>query len=120
MKKVLLTMAMAMLLPFALRAQITTFPWTEGFENGSAMPAGFSVIDNDNDGNNWDYVYYTSSALGHNGSFGLLSSASYINNVGPLTPDNWLILPAFTLPANSDYNLSWYALGYDQTSYYMS
>ena len=112
-------MAMAMLLPFALRAQITTFPWTEGFENGSAMPAGFSVIDNDNDGNNWDYVYYTSSALGHNGSFGLLSSASYINNVGPLTPDNWLILPAFTLPANSDYNLSWYALGYDQTSYYM-
>ncbi len=112
-------MAMAMLLPFALRAQITTFPWTEGFENGSAMPACFSVIDNDNDGNNWDYVYYTSSALGHNGSFGLLSSASYINNVGPLTPDNWLILPAFTLPANSDYNLSWYALGYDQTSYYM-
>lgn len=118
MKKALFTLALAaMMLP--LSAQITSFPWTEDFENGTALPTGFSVIDNDGDGYNWDYVYYTSSAMGNNGSTGFMSSASYINNVGALTPDNWLILPAFTLPAGSDFDLSWYALGYDNSSYYM-
>lgn len=118
MKKALFTLALAaMMLP--LSAQITSFPWTEDFENGTALPTGFSVIDNDGDGYNWDYTYYTSSAMGNNGSTGFMSSASYINNVGALTPDNWLILPAFTLPAGSDFDLSWYALGYDNSSYYM-
>ena len=118
MKKALFTLALAaMMLP--LSAQITSFPWTEDFENGTALPTGFSVIDNDGDGYNWDYTYYTSSAMGNNGSTGFMSSASYINNVGALTPDNWLILPAFTLPAGSNFDLSWYALGYDNSSYYM-
>ena len=62
---------------------------TEGFE-GTGLPTGWLAVDNDGDAYNWDCDWtYTPHA-------GLQSaaSASYINYVGPLTPDNWLITPA--------------------------
>jgi hypothetical protein len=39
-------------------------------------------------------------------------SNSYVNGgVGAITPDNWLITPAITLPADGNYTLSWFATG---------
>ncbi len=90
---------------------INTFPWIEDFE-ATDIPVGFSFIDNDNDGNNW----YLSNFEGNNSSSGTgtISSASYINGVGALTPDNWMILPPIAVPTNaSDFTLSWYEGGQD-------
>lgn len=100
------------LVSFAANAQITTFPWTEGFE-GSSMPSNITLIDNDNDGRNWMHHINTGSGnfSTHDGN-GVVVSASYENGV--LTPDNWMILPAFTLPANATgFNLTWWAVGQD-------
>ena len=55
----------------------TTLAYEADFSNG--IPSNWSTVDVDGDGNNWvsgtNFVY----------------SESYINNVGALTPDNWLI-----------------------------
>jgi hypothetical protein len=93
---------------------ISTFPWTEGFDNGT-IPSSFTLIDNDNDGFNWSAAYLYNQGAGHNASAGFVSSASYDgNSQSPLYPDNWLILPSFTLPTNaSDFSLSWYVKGQD-------
>lgn len=62
----------------------------ENFSTG-ALPAGWSMIDNDGDTYNWDPAY---GLLGHNPvptDSACISSASYINGVGALTPDNFLV-----------------------------
>ena len=94
---------------------VSTFPWMEQFEYGTT-PAGFTLIDNDGDGYNWDpsFLYSNGGTYGHNGSQGMIASASYDNNVGALTPDNWMILPTMVIPANAtDLELSWYEKGQD-------
>ncbi len=67
------------------------------FESG--MPAGWTTIDADGDGNNWSDL----GMDGHNGG-ACISSQSYINYVGPLTPDNYLVSPAVTLGAGSTFS----------------
>ena len=63
---------------------------TFDFEDGTLM--GWTNIDADGDGNVWQNG--SSSGLGgHDGSAGMLFSQSYINQVGPLTPDNYLVSP---------------------------
>lgn len=62
----------------------------QGFE-GPVIPAGWSNIDNDNDGYGW----YILSESPHSGT-NCIASASYMNN-SALTPDNWLITPAIEL-----------------------
>ncbi|MDO5316884.1 MAG: choice-of-anchor J domain-containing protein, partial [bacterium] len=84
---------------------------TVGFESG--LPAGWTTIDADGDGHNWididnftnEYSYYTGMTLDwyHGGSNAMLS-ASYINQVGALTPDNYLVSPQVTLGAGSSIN----------------
>ena len=91
---------------------IATFPWTEGFETGMA-PSGFVFVDSDNDSYGWEVSDFGATGNGHNGSTYVVTSASYVNNVGALTPDNWMVLPSFTLPAGSDFELSWYEKGQD-------
>ena len=61
-----------------------------GYENG-AVPDGWSVIDADGDGFNWEVVNYVDD--NGNVTHTALSSASFINNYGALTPDNWVITP---------------------------
>lgn len=85
MKKVLLTLAMALLLPVALRAQLT-----EDFNNG--IPSTWTTIDNDGDGYGWEGI-----TLSQDGSNKGAASYSYINGTGALTPDNWLVTPAVTI-----------------------
>ena len=62
----------------------------QGFESGMG---DWFAIDADGDGYNWNTdVPYEA----HSGS-GLIASASYVNNVGAVTPDNWLVSPEVTL-----------------------
>ncbi len=65
------------------------------FEDGDP---NWTMIDADGDGNNW-YLLDCSEIeenYAHSGT-NLMTSASYINNVGALTPDNWLVLPQYTV-----------------------
>ena len=93
---------------------VNSFPWIENFENGTA-PSGFSFVDNDGDGLNWDPSYLFGQGYGYNGSNGLIASASWDPNTNlALTPDDWMILPTFTLPTDaSDFELTWYEKGQD-------
>ena len=61
-----------------------------GFNSESDVE-GWTLIDADGDGNNWGLQNFS--------DYTCASSASYINNVGALTPDNWLISPAVTIKA---------------------
>ncbi len=96
-------------------------PITEDIEDASAFvdptlpSSGWIAIDNDGDGYNWFYAaadedYSTFNSLsGEDGE--CVTSASYINFVGELTPDNWLISPAFQVPSNTQ--LQYYVCGQD-------
>lgn len=101
---------------------ISTFPWTESFDL-TTLPTGFIAIDADGDGYNWDCTYWNtndgqvSNIYSHSGN-GVIASASYINDIGALSPDNWLILPAFEIPAGSEYELTWYEADYDYPESY--
>ena len=80
---------------------VTSFPWTEGFEGG--IGACWSTIDNNSDGYGWEAL----GGFGNNGSSYSAASYSYVNGVGALTPDNWLVSPAIVVPATGSYDLSW-------------
>lgn len=54
---------------------VSTFPWTEGFENATVQ--GFTYIDNDGDGFNWERKTTSTDRFScHNGD-GVVASASY-------------------------------------------
>ncbi|MDL2297087.1 choice-of-anchor J domain-containing protein [Bacteroidales bacterium OttesenSCG-928-C03] len=98
---------------------ITSFPWTEGFE-GAFPPAGWTLIDNDDDGFGWDTQIVSQSGSwidveGYNSAHAAVS-ASYLNLIYELTPDNWLITPALQLSENA-YDLK-YWVGAVDVSYY--
>ena len=77
--------------------------FTVDFESG--MPAGWTTIDADGDGYNWMLASASmGTGYGHNGSSDLILSQSYNNNVGALTPDNYLVAPAVTLCEGSTFS----------------
>ena len=87
---------------------ITTFPYVMTFEsNEIEQIICWSAIDADGDGYGWDI----------NSFAGSIGSASYINNVGALTPDNWLITPQMYFTTGSNYTLSWKTWAPDTTYY---
>ena len=98
MKKIFTLTLVFLAMMFGVNAQ---YLLQEGFETGT-LPTGWTTIDNDGDGYTWDasYLYQQSPSQAHAGD-GMISSASYVNNVGALTPDNWLITPAINLTANA-------------------
>ena len=67
-----------------------------GYETGD-VPTGWTVIDADGDGQNW---YVWNLTLDDGTVQTTLSSNSYINNYGALTPDNWIITPQVKLGAS--------------------
>ena len=92
---------------------ITEFPYEEGFENG--IPECWTIIDADGDGYNWmsitdnESLGQYASSLVYNGS-NVAMSESYINNTyESLSPDNWMITSAISLPENDEYLATWYA-----------
>ncbi|MCR5549130.1 MAG: choice-of-anchor J domain-containing protein [Bacteroidales bacterium] len=70
-------------------------------------------IDADKDGYNWFFLDDSESFSGvpfqHHSGTGHITSESYNNSGGALTPDNWLITPAFTLSKVSNYLSFWVA-----------
>ncbi|MBR6189616.1 MAG: choice-of-anchor J domain-containing protein [Prevotella sp.] len=68
---------------------------TYDFEDGT--PQGWTTIDADGDGYVWENTQGQVSA--YKGSLGAMKSESYINEVGALTPDNYLVSPKFKLGA---------------------
>lgn len=66
---------------------------TVDFEDG--LPEGWTTIDNDGDGYTWKYANDDDVEC-HSG-WGCMVSASYLNKVGPLNPDNWLVTPQIQL-----------------------
>ncbi len=92
MKKIFTLFFALFMMVFCAKAQ---YLLQEGFDNG-ALPTGWTVVDADNDGYTWD------ATMGFDGHNNLcISSASFINDVGALTPDNWLISTAVTLSSNA-------------------
>ena len=61
---------------------------TFDFEDGLQ---GWTTYDADGDGNNW--AHSTGEGITSHSGTGVATSESYINYVGALTPDNWLISP---------------------------
>jgi len=106
MKKYLLLLITMLTLAFGANAQQVLLQ--EDFE-GEAIPEGWVALDSDGDGNNWMPLSVVGSA--HSGE-GVIASESYINYVGALTPDNWLITPAVELTGAA--TLSFWAAGLDE------
>ena len=76
--------------------------FTVNFESG--IPAGWTTIDADGDGYNWNLASTTmGTGYGHNNSSDMIFSQSYDNNVGVLYPDNYLVTPALTLCEGSEF-----------------
>lgn len=71
----------------------------EGFDSGS-LPAGWTLVDADGDGYNWQAGSTATGGEPYEGA-DYFTSASYINDLGPLTPDNWLITPAVAVEGGS-------------------
>ena len=88
--------------------------FTEDFE---VQPSSWTIVDADGDDYNWEWVNAESFEDGQDPAYsgeGLVMSASYVNYVGALNPDNWLISPAIDLStASADAIVSLYAKGQD-------
>jgi hypothetical protein len=90
---------------------IATLPWEEDFENGIDC---WTVLDGDGDYYEWEL---TASTGAHSNSY-YITSASYDNDEGPLTPNNWLISPAIDLTAQTGtIKLSYFVKGQDSIWY---
>ncbi len=73
---------------------------SESFENG--ISDEWTIVDADGDGFTWGLSSELMSGyVAHSGS-DMLSSQSFDFTAGTLTPDNWLITPAVTLPENAE------------------
>ena len=93
---------------------------TEGFESG--LPSGWNVIDGNSDGYTWcltsaiptTWTYYASMTLDwYRTGSNAICSGSFINGVGALTPDEYLVMPQVTLSSSS--TLTFWAAAADPT-----
>ena len=103
MKKIFTLFVALMALAFCAKAQVAFV--SEGFESPN-LPAGWTIIDADGDGYNWDCSTPYGGFYTHSGD-GCIASASYVNYVGALTPDNWLITPQISVSAGDSVTF-WY------------
>lgn len=111
MKKILSIFVLCFALVCA-NAQIVIFH--EGFEGG-VIPAGWTAIDNDGDGFNWNVYTSSEGALMKTvDGVGCVGSLSYDNDTySALTPDNYLITPAIQL--TEDAVLHFFVAGQDDS-----
>ncbi|MBR6001883.1 MAG: Ig-like domain-containing protein [Bacteroidales bacterium] len=92
-----------------------TLPFIEDFEslNNETIRDEWTFFDVDGDDYGWVHILpdYAGSFATHSGT-GSLASASYVNYVGALTPDNWVFTPPIKLD-EADNVLSFYVAGQD-------
>jgi hypothetical protein len=105
MKKLLFTMFLLTALAFAGGAQVTIL--SEGFENGT-VPAGWTILDADNDGHAWEHSSFSGVLGGHTGENSFVSFSVDNSTGNALFPNDWLVSPAITLAGNS--TLSFYRM----------
>lgn len=91
-------------------SDITTFPYIMGFESNDPVDC-WTFVDSDGDGYGWTDEFIVGWEYAHGGEQ-VMASASYVNDVGALQPDDWMISPAIVVPA-SGLTLSWYAAAQD-------
>lgn len=78
-------------------AQTETIIWSEYFQDTLVWgatpfpPSGWTIIDEDGDGKNWEYRFYDQTGEGY------LVSHSYLEGSGALTPNNWIVTPQIDL-----------------------
>ncbi len=90
---------------------ITQYPYIEDFEDG--INYCWKFIDNDGDGYNWTHNS-NAEVPSYNGSTASIYSESYsLSTREALNPDNWLITPAFELPAGYPASLSFFVAAQD-------
>ena len=76
------------------------------------MPAGWTTIDADGDGHAWKLsTEIFEQGHGCYNSADMIVSQSYINDIGPLTPDNYLVTPKVKIGKNAKF--SFYACAQD-------
>lgn len=85
-----------------------SLPYLNDFNDPVDWSTCQTFYDNDGDGNYWFY-----QALGDDTTDLHANSTSYINGVGPLTPDNWVIMGPVDLTNVSDALLEWEVMGLD-------
>ena len=85
-----------------------SLPYLNDFNDPESWTNCQTFYDNDGDGNYWFY-----QAFGDDTSDLSATSASYINGVGILTPDNWVIMGPIDLTDVSDALLEWQVQGLD-------
>ena len=82
----------------------------EDFEEGHILD--WTLIDADGDSHNWQLP--STGGMGRNSSNGMMVSYSYDNaSTSPLTPNNFLVSPRVTLPAEGAY-ISFWACAMDE------
>ncbi len=79
----------------------------ENFDAAS-MPSTWTLIDADGDGINWA-IFPEYGIDGGN----CIMSGSYDNNIGVLTPDNYIVSPEMHVHSTGGYTLTWYVAAQD-------
>lgn len=82
-----------------LAVNVRHYDYYCGFESADEI-AGWKTVDADGDGYGWMLQPWP------NNGDSAMASASYINNIGALTPDNWLISPRIKV-TSADATLDW-------------
>lgn len=110
MKKIFTLVVALFVMTFCAKAQ---YLLQEGFE-GATVPQGWVMYDQDGDGYNWtlETCAETPHMTPHVGN-GCMYSESYSNEIGALTPNNWLVTPAITIPAEAAASLTFWVAGQD-------
>ena len=94
-----------------LECSVQSLPFTCGFEASENLDC-WTFIDADGDGYGWDFENWAGTNAVRTGSVAA-ASASYINNIGALSPDNWMITPQLQIPAEGA-TLNYYVRTYQQ------
>lgn len=94
-----------------LECSVQSLPFTCGFEASENLDC-WTFIDADGDGYGWDLENWAGTNAVRTGSVAA-ASASYINNIGALSPDNWMITPQLQIPAEGA-TLNYYVRTYQQ------
>lgn len=105
MKKITVFLFSLLLTSGFAYAQETTEVFSEDFSDG-VMPQGWTLIDEDGDGHNFQVINYADAPTA-------LVSYSFDNNSGPLTPDNYVITPAIPINGITSLELSYEVGGQD-------
>lgn len=86
---------------------VQALPYFEGFESGFGC-----WIDNDYDGDGYSWAPTLGTGIEAYEGEGAMLSNSYVNDVGAVEPDNWLISPAIAIPSQGA-TLTWYVAAQD-------